>query len=80
MQGVAGLVVMPHKTTDSRCSVDAATSTDVGVGEKDPASSSKPTTEGKVTADLVEKFLIVNQVITELEKDAKLKLDCILSP
>ena len=48
MQGVAGFVVMPHKTTDTRCSVAPATSTDVGVGDKSPASPSKPTTAGKV--------------------------------
>lgn len=46
MQGVAGLVLMPHKTTDGRCSVGPATSTDVGAGEKTPSSPSKPTTEG----------------------------------
>lgn len=48
MQGAAGFVVMPHKTTDAKCSVGAATSTDVRVGDKSPASPSKPTTEGKV--------------------------------
>ena len=58
MQGVAGLVVMPHKTTDTRCSVGPATSTDVSVGEKDPSSPSKPATEGKVAADTT-----VNHVI-----------------
>ena len=58
MQGVAGLVVMPHKTTDTRCSVGPASSTDVGIGEKEPASPSKPTTEGKVTADIVESFYL----------------------
>ena len=37
MQGVASLVVMPHKTTG------AASSTEVTTGEQSPASLSNPT-------------------------------------
>lgn len=49
MQGVASLVVMPHKTTDTRCSVSPASSTEVTTtGEKSSASLSNPT-EAKAT-------------------------------
>lgn len=51
MQGVASLVVMPHKTTDARCSLGPAPPADVGAGEKSPASASTPTTEGKMVQD-----------------------------
>ena len=58
MQGVAGLVLMPHKTNDGRCSVGPATSTDVGAGEKTPSSPSKPTTEGNRGYLLLERVFI----------------------
>lgn len=52
MQGVTSLVVMPHKTTDSRCPVGPATSTEITTGDKSPASLCNPTeaktTEGKL--------------------------------
>lgn len=41
MQGVASLVLMPHKTTDSRSSVSSA-STEVGTREKSPVALSSP--------------------------------------
>ncbi|XP_068675424.1 uncharacterized protein [Montipora foliosa] len=47
MQSVAGLVVMPHRTTDTRCSVATSTSTCVSAEGKKPASPSKPSTEDK---------------------------------
>lgn len=48
MQGVASLVVMPHKTTDTRSSVSPASSTEVTTGEKSPTSLSNPA-EAKAT-------------------------------
>ena len=41
MQGVAGLVLMPHKTIETSCSISSATSTDANTGEKNVVSPSK---------------------------------------
>lgn len=74
MQGAAGFVVMPHKTTDAKCSVGAATSTDVGVGDKSPASPSKPTTEGKVVLYADGKFFNVWRHLLNRAHETKLCL------
>lgn len=43
MQGAASLVLMPHKTTETRCSVGPASSTEVKVGtDKKSPSLSNP--------------------------------------
>ncbi|XP_027055927.1 uncharacterized protein LOC113682938 [Pocillopora damicornis] len=46
MQGVASLVLMPHKTTGTRCSVSSA-STEVGAREKSPSLSNPSETKAK---------------------------------
>lgn len=46
MQGVASLVLMPHKTTGTRCSVSSA-STEVGAKEKSPSLSNPSETKAK---------------------------------
>ena len=46
MQGVASLVLMPHKTTGTRCSVRSA-STEVGAREKSPSLSNPSETKAK---------------------------------
>lgn len=48
MQSVAGLVVIPHRTTDTRCSAGKVAVTGLSVEEKKPTSPSKPSTEGKL--------------------------------
>ena len=53
MQSVASLVLMPHKTTDTRCSVSSTSSTEVAAREKSRASLSYPT-ETKATEGIVE--------------------------
>ena len=49
MQSVAGVVVIPHRTTDTRCSAGKLAIAGVSAEDKKPTSPSKPTTEGKLT-------------------------------
>ena len=49
MQSVAGVVVIPHRTTDTRCSAGKVAIAGVSVEDKKPSSPSKPSTEGKLT-------------------------------
>ena len=49
MQSVAGVVVIPHRTTDTRCSAGKVAIVGVNVEDKKPSSPSKPSTEGKLT-------------------------------
>ena len=49
MQSVAGVVVIPHRTTDTRCSAWKVAIAGVSVEDKKPSSPSKPSTEGKLT-------------------------------
>ncbi|XP_078353446.1 DNA-binding protein RFX2-like isoform X2 [Oculina patagonica] len=67
MQGVARLVVMPHKTTDTRCSVSPTSSTEVTTGEKSPASLSNPT-EAKATEDKQQKTSVPQPTINQQEE------------
>lgn len=55
MQGVAGLVLMPHKTIETSCSLSSAASTDANTGEKNvsPSKSTEATAkEGIVCQQL----------------------------
>ncbi|XP_015776810.1 PREDICTED: uncharacterized protein LOC107354828 [Acropora digitifera] len=47
MQSVAGVVVIPHRTTDTRCSAGKVAIAGVSVEDKKPSSPSKPSTEDK---------------------------------
>ena len=49
MQGVASLVVMPHKTTETRSSVGPASSTEAKVGTDEKSSPLPHPTDGKGT-------------------------------
>ena len=49
MQSVAGVVVIPHRTTDTRCSAGKLAIAGVSAEDKKPTSPSKPSTEGKLT-------------------------------
>ena len=49
MQSVAGVVVIPHRTTDTRCSAGKVAITGISAEDKKPTSPSKPSTEGKLT-------------------------------
>ena len=48
MQSVAGVVVIPHRTTDTRCSAGKVAIAGVSAEDKKPTSPSKPSTEGKL--------------------------------
>lgn len=55
MQGVAGLVLMPHKTIETSYSISSSTSTDGNTGEKNvsPSKSTEATVkEGSVCQQL----------------------------
>ena len=55
MQGVAGLVLMPHKTIETSYSISSSTSTDGNTGEKNvsPSKSTEATVkEGIVCQQL----------------------------
>ena len=55
MQGIAGLVLMPHKTIETSCSISSATPTDANTGEKNvsPSKSTEATVkEGIVCQQL----------------------------
>ena len=49
MQSVAGVVVIPHRTTDTRCSAGKVAIAGISAEDKKPTSPSKPSTEGKLT-------------------------------
>ena len=49
MQSVAGVVVIPHRTTDTRCSAGKVVIAGISAEDKKPTSPSKPSTEGKLT-------------------------------
>ncbi|XP_073259463.1 DNA-binding protein RFX2-like isoform X2 [Porites lutea] len=49
MQGIAGLVLMPHKTIETSCSISSATPTDANTGEKNVSPSKS--TEATVKED-----------------------------
>ena len=48
MQSVAGVVVIPHRTTDTRCSAGKVAIAGVSAEDKKPTSPCKPSTEGKL--------------------------------
>lgn len=55
MQSIAGLVLMPHKTIETSCSISSAAPTDVKAGEKNvsPSKSTEATVkEGIVCQQL----------------------------
>ena len=53
MQSVAVVVVIPHRTTDTRCSAGKVAIAGISVEDKTPSSPSKPSTEGKLTNSAV---------------------------
>ena len=66
MQGVGSIVVMPHKTAETRCSVGAPSSTEVKVGTDEKRPSLPNTTEAKgaegiAICHLLFKISLVNQ-------------------
>lgn len=55
MQGIAGLVLMPHRTIETSCSISSAAPTDAKAGEKNvsPSKSTEATVkEGIVCQQL----------------------------